>query len=207
MDEALRKELVAILSNEGKLAAVAALRSRTGAGLGEAKTIVDELATPAAAASAAPRSAVGLDEKLQSELRVILRRDGKLFATRTLRERTGMSLNDALAVLSRLETAPNLSALPAELLDHAAQFVLNSPSADERVDIDKQAVKRWGEAPWEAALARARRLEQQGSDLCDRSRDGDIAPDEVKPRLRKLSPGFSDTSYALAFERGMQATR
>src|ERR1700694_5338562 len=101
MDEALRQQIIAVLGSEGKIAALTALRDKTGMGLGEAKAFIDGLPL-AASAAMEPRTAGAVDEKLQGELRVTLRRDGRLVATKTLRDRTGMSLHDAQAFLDNL---------------------------------------------------------------------------------------------------------
>jgi hypothetical protein len=97
--------------------------------------------------------------------------------------------------------------LPGNLLEQAAKFALGSPSADERKQIDEQAVRSWGENSWAAAIRRARDLEDQGYDLCDRSRNGEFSSDEVQDRLWRLCPGFSDEIYGLACDRGMLASR
>jgi ribosomal protein L7/L12 len=150
MDEALRQQIIAVLHSEGKVPALTALRDKTGMGLGEAEAFTDGLPLSASAAMQ-PRTASAVDEKLQGELRVMLRRDGRLVATKTLRDQTGMSLHDAQAFLDKLR-ASSSPFLPTELLDHAANFVLNAPPTDERARADQESVNRWGEAQWETAI-------------------------------------------------------
>ena len=148
-----------------------------------------------------------MDKDLRQQIAIILRRDGKALAIIALRAKTGMQLHEATAVIDGLPPASDQMDLPGSLLDLAADFVINDRPPDERARIDEQLIGQWGEVPWAAAVSRARRLDERSYELCDRARNGEFSSDEVQPRLRRECLGFSTDTYALAFERGMIASR
>ena len=135
-----------------------------------------------------------MNEEIKRQIAEILRTDGAIPALSALRENTGIGLREAKAFIDAL-------------VQHAARFAFSSPSADERKRIDEQAARSWGGNSWAAGVRRARDLEDQSYDLCDRSRNGELSYDEVQSRLRQLCPGFSDEIYGLAYDRGMLASR
>ena len=210
MDEELERQIADILRKDGAIPALSALRERTGMGIREAKAFVDAIVLPPSPPPSSidePPAAVEMDETCRREVGVILRRDGKLAAILALRARMAMSLEEAQVALLSLTPPTKFFGLPGNLLEHAARVALGSPSADERKRIDGQAVKSWGENSWAAGVRRARDLEDQSYDQCDRSRNGEFSSEEVLDRLRRLCPGFSDEIYGLAYDRGMLASR
>ena len=206
MDEETRRQIIDILGTDGKMPALSALREKTGMGLREAVAFIDSLVLPPSQTDEPPR-VVEMDDAFRREVGVILRRDGQVAAITAIRARTGMSLSEAQVALLGLTPAPKFFGLPGKLLEQAARFALGRPSADERKRIDEESVRSWGENSWAAAVKRARDLDDQSYDLCDRSRNGEFAADEVERRLRTLCPGFSNEIYALAYERGMISSR
>jgi ribosomal protein L7/L12 len=206
VDEELKRQITDILRRDGALPALSALREKTGMGIREAKAFIDALVVPPSPVEEPPDT-VEMDDAFRQEVGVILRRDGKVAAIKAIRTRTGMSLEEAKVALLSLTPPTKFFGLPGNLLDHAARFVLGSPTPDERKRIDEQAVKSWGENSWAAGVRRARDLAEQSYDLCDRSRNGEFSSEEVRDRLRRLCPGFSDEIYGLAYDRGMLASR
>jgi ribosomal protein L7/L12 len=202
MDEKLRREIHAILHSDGKLAALAALRSRTGMDLGEAKAVIEAMLEPSTGPDLA-KPGGAMDEKLREELRVILRKNGKVAAVAALRTRTGAGVAAASAIVDELMPAASALRLPTKLLDLAADFVITSRSSAERARIEEQAIGHWGKAPWEAGVARGRELTKYSYELCDRARSGEFSVKEVEERLRDACPGFGEDAYSSAFQRGM----
>src|SRR5262245_38221872 len=96
--------------------------------------------------------------------------------------------------------------LPEELLNMAAKSVLNSGLPEARAGLSARGLAQWGDERWQAAVRRARQLDDESYSLCDRCRNGEFHEREVRPRLRKACPGFGPAAYDDAYESGMRAT-
>ena len=102
--EPLRAEVAQLLAQGGKLEAIRLVRTRTGAGLAEAKELVEAIGRDEAIVPPAPGLAATIEraQRMSEEVRRLAAQGQKIEAIKLLREKSGIGLKEAKDLVDRL---------------------------------------------------------------------------------------------------------